>query len=453
MRKPEKDTSKWEMQEHRTGADVKTYMGAVGLSHHIVITDNSMLKTVVAVTGTKTSSETDWYDKALVPVTIEENDFINYTILASGILNVKISSNITSRSGFIGRHLEFDMLAKGNQTDTTGSLPVHIDNKGNSQYIQAFTQFKWQLPVYIALNAGIHYSYFLLNKNHTVEPRAGLVWQFLPSQKIGFAFGMHSKLEQLPVYFTQRSENGTVVYPNTDIIQTKALHYVLSYENRITDELHLKIEPYYQYLYDVPVSKQPQSTYATINGYDIHTVDTLVNEGSGRNYGIEITVEKMFAKSYYLLTTFSLYDSKYTTKEGIEFNTKYNGNYIGNVLGGKEFYIGKNNKNVLGLYGKIVYAGGKRYTPILLEESIAQGKTVEDETKKYSQKTKDYLRIDASLHYRINRKRCSHILALDIQNLTNRHNTLEVFYNSEKEKIDSIKMIGIIPALNYTIEF
>ena len=69
--------------------------------------------------------------------------------------------------------------------------------------------------------------------------------------------------------------------------------------------------------------------------------DSLANNGTGRNYGIELTVEKFFSNGYYGLFTASLYDSKYTASDGVERNTAFNGKYVFNLLFGKEWKVGR----------------------------------------------------------------------------------------------------------------
>src|SRR5690606_40225300 len=46
--------------------------------------------------------------------------------------------------------------------------------------------------------------------------------------------------------------------------------------------------------------------------------DSLVNSGTGRNYGIELTLERFFNKGYYFLITSSIFDSQYAGSDGIE---------------------------------------------------------------------------------------------------------------------------------------
>ena len=52
--------------------------------------------------------------------------------------------------------------------------------------------------------------------------------------------------------------------------------------------------------------------------FGIPSVDSMVNEGTGYNYGLELTVEKFLSRNYYVLLTGSLFDSKYKGYDGID---------------------------------------------------------------------------------------------------------------------------------------
>jgi hypothetical protein len=61
--------------------------------------------------------------------------------------------------------------------------------------------------------------------------------------------------------------------------------------------------------------------------------------------------------------------------------------------------------------------------------------------------------VDFSTSYRINKKKTSHLFILDMQNLLNRENTVGMHYNQSKRIIEAKKWSGIIPTINYRIEF
>ncbi len=65
-------------------------------------------------------------------------------------------------------------------------------------------------------------------------------------------FGIHSKWNPVHLFAINTAEDGTISQPNKDLDFTKAMHFVAGYENMLREDLFLKLEVYYQYLYDVP---------------------------------------------------------------------------------------------------------------------------------------------------------------------------------------------------------
>ena len=177
----------------------------------------------------------------------------------------------------------------------------------------------------------------------------------------------------------------------------------------------------------------------------------LVNEGTATNYGLELTLEKFFSKGYYFLSTVSLFESKYKGSDHIERNSLYNGNYVINGLAGKEFQIGKN--KVLSFDTKITYAGGRRFTPIDLEASIASGVEIRDEHAIYSEKYPDYFKLDIKISFKLNGKKSTQEWAVDLTNLTGQKNIFQQTYSNAAKKINTTYQRGFFPNILYRILF
>ncbi|MBK7028532.1 MAG: hypothetical protein IPH45_04685 [Bacteroidales bacterium] len=129
----------------------------------------------------------------------------------------------------------------------------------------------------------------------------------------------------------------------------------------------MKTEVYYQSLYNVPVNTF-SSSYSMLNtgaGFKTDLEDSLVNNGTGTNYGIELTLEKFFSRGYYGLFTSSIYSSKYKGSDGVERNTAFNGKYVFNILGGKEWKVGSEKQNKISADIKCTNAG-EGLTPLLI---------------------------------------------------------------------------------------
>ena len=166
---------------------------------------------------------------------------------------------------------------------------------------------------------------------------------------------------------------------------------------------------------------------------------------------MELTLERFLSNGYYLLTTASIYKSKYTGSDGVERSTQFDGGYIYNFLTGKEFRVGKSGNNTLSLNGKLIFAGGKRQAPIDIAASRNQGFTVYRYDQNYELKLDGYFRMDIGISYRKNRGKTTSVISLDIQNVTQRSNEFFRYYNGRGIASDS--QVSFFPNLSYRIEF
>jgi outer membrane receptor protein involved in Fe transport len=243
------------------------------------------------------------------------------------------------------------------------------------------------------------------------------------------------------------------IYPNKNVKPTKAVHMVAGYDLMMTENAHLRAEVYYQYLYDVPVMDQAGNWFSALNFGGGFTTDSMVNKGTGRNYGIEFTLERYFTDDWFFMLTNSIYQSEYTTADRRTFNTRYNGNYATTIVGGKEFKVGKNKNNIFSITSRGNWAGGRRFTPIILDSSIAAGYEVFDETAIYSEKQMDYLRLDLQISFKRNKKKTTRTWKIDAQNITNRKNIYEKYFDAASGEIRTAYQMGFIPIISYKVEF
>lgn len=222
--------------------------------------------------------------------------------------------------------------------------------------------------------------------------------------------------------------------------------------------MRFKAEAYYQHLFDVPISTVPGSVVSVLNTSNywdaIFNGDTshFKSTGIGRNVGVDLTLERFFQKGYYYMATATLFNSTYQTETGKWYSTKYNGQYQLNLLGGKEFTLKKKDRK-FGVNGKFNVFGGNRFTPILLEESIKEERTVRDNSNPYGDQTPVYLRFDVGLSYKVNKEKVTHTVLLDVQNVTARQNIGGKYYDPELKSIQGWTMTGLFPFFNYRVEF
>jgi hypothetical protein len=327
--------------------------------------------------------------------------------------------------------------------------------------VQNFVSWKHRLNEDLTIVSGFHNMNVLLNNKSTLEPRIAMNWKLDNTNSINAGYGKHSNMESIHNYFSKVEQaDGSVTEPNKDLDLLKAHHFVLGYEKRFTKNLRAKVEVYYQDLYNLPVENKDTSFYSTINeGSDYKYVD-LVNKGTGKNYGIELTLERFLSNNFYYLINGSLYNSKYKALDGIERNTQYNGNYLLNILVGKEFVkLGKKQNKTLSLNAKIFYGGGKRHIPLLRDE---QGNVAVDPAndqfwdyeKAYKSSIEDVYQINLSASYKINKPKTTHEIFINLDNITNSMGQLTEFYDeSEPNSVGHVTQFGLFPNLMYRVYF
>ncbi len=81
------------------------------------------------------------------------------------------------------------------------------------------------------------------------------------NQSLSLAYRKHSRLEPLSIYFALVPDGLSTAQPNKQLDITKAHHLVLAYDLSLSQYLRLKVEPYFQYLYDVPVIPDFNTNY------------------------------------------------------------------------------------------------------------------------------------------------------------------------------------------------
>ena len=329
------------------------------------------------------------------------------------------------------------------------------DMQAYSGLTQGFVQWQHRFNTAWSATGGMHYQYFILNGSQQLEPRAGLSYQHSARGSFQLGYGLHSQLQTLPIYFLEADRTTSPgMRTNENLDFTKSHHLVSGYQHQFTSNIHLKVEVYYQHLFDVAVESQP-SSFSMLNAganFGIPNVDNLVNEGRGRNYGLELTLEKSFSGSSYFLVTASLFDSKYQGSDQVWRNTAFNSQYVFNGLYGKEWQIGSKNR-ILGVDLKSTYAGGQYVTPIDLAASQSANETMFQKSLAYSEKNPAYFRTDIKINYRVNKKRLTQEWALDIQNVFNNQNLFRQTYNPMTQQIVNSYQLGFFPIPQYRLTF
>ncbi|MCT4643842.1 MAG: TonB-dependent receptor [Carboxylicivirga sp.] len=429
-------------------------MWVTGLNYLCPLNDQTYIKASVSYNGTFNK----WYYEEF----IKDNDayefrgsdrFAYHTLRGGADLTHKFSSKLTIKAGAYYNHQFYDMHMIM-YDDEQQQLYTSLDDDGSAGFVNGYASFKWRPAATLSLTAGVHSQYLEINGNTSFDPRLGLRWQMNDKHAFTAGLGLHSKAENTSIYLARTlMDDGSTVQLNKDLAMMKSMHYALGYENRLSQNLLLKLEAYYQYLYDVPVEVEDGSSYSILNDMSGYITHRLNNDGTGKNYGIEATLEKYLSRNTYFLLTTSLFDSKYTAFDKKERNSRFNNGYVINFTGGKDFPLGKENNKMLGVNLRTMVAGGNYYSPIDVDESYDKGYTIRPDELAFTQQRPDFFKVDLKLSYRINRKRSTQTLELDIQNISNAQAVVYDYWNPNKEKVEEGYQWALFPVINYRIEF
>ncbi|SEL37444.1 Outer membrane receptor proteins, mostly Fe transport [Aquimarina amphilecti] len=447
---------------------VESRFGVIGLKHRINITDKSYLKTIIS--GSFTGNDflvdrfvdKDTQQERIIRYTEADNTENRYTF--STLYNAKLSSRSTIRTGILLENIGVASLLSDRteqpdlNTDGDPDLFTFRDIDENLTIIQPYLQGQFRLTEKLTLNAGIHGQYSSLNDQFVIEPRAGLNYKISQNHRLSFGYGLHHQPIPLPLLFLNEEVNGELLQTNKNLDFVRSNHYVLGYDIKLGVSWRGKVEIYYQDIDNAAVESFP-SSYSSLTegadfGFDNDRI-SLLNEGTGYNQGIELTLERFFSKGYYGLLTTSLFESKYEGSDGIERNTPFNNGYVINLLAGKEFAMGKTKKDVLFFDTRVTFSGGRYYTPVDLTASQAAGFEVLLEDFAFSEQNDGYFRWDVKFGYKINssKKKTSHQFYVDLQNVTANENLFARRYNRLTNDIDEVNQIGFFPDFGYRFEF
>lgn len=444
------DSIEWKSDTDRDNSQTSLNMFASGFSHKIRINSSLFLNSTISASGNGLLHKEQRLDFGLQshPQSRAENQLYRFAIQSN--ITKRFGKHHSNKSGFNYQYLSYNLDIQESQAE--GMPPFQISNqKGNSGLLQMFTQSKINVLHQITLNLGVNSQYFLLNNNFSIEPRLGIKYDLNSNHSFGFACGIHSRIEQLSVYFIEREGNQA----NKDLGLMKSAHYVFSYTAKLSDNMRFSVEPYYQKLNNVPVS--PDSYISILNNEKaLFFNEILCNDGTGRNIGVDFTLERFMDKGFYYSLSASLYDSKYTATDGIKRNTRYNRNKIFNVVAGKEWTLGNDKNKILGVNVRYNYLGGNRRETINEPLSIENKKVEYGETNgnlAFSDKYDDNPVFSFTISYRKNKPGYSSVWSLQILNANKSQEFSGDYYNLKTGTIDAKYQGVTIPNISYKIEF
>ena len=441
------DVSDWETLWDMNDSWSRQRNCAVGVTHNYRFKSGGTLHSSVAYTGAYRKLGVTNYDEQMTATPGMNGRNSEWSVIISAQHQHKVSSRYTMQNGFEHRHMAFNTWLDWIH-EAGGPLYRVYESDGNTGLTRLYSSHKVALSNRLSTVAGVNVMWFNLNDQWLVEPRVSVQYKTSTSSTLSLAYAMNSRKESTDTYFVKEASN-------EDLGLTRSHHISMSFAQRLGENAMLKIEPYWQWLFDVPVEQG--TTYSILNHSNFFQDRALVNEGAGRNYGIDLTLERYLKDGFYGMLTATLFKSEYRDAQGQWHHSRQDRGWITNILGGKEWMVGKNKKNVFGVNGRLTLMGGDRYTPIpdditFEDVMMRPDKTVPqiDGLDPYNAQKGMNVGYAFSVKYTINKRHTSHHFILEyLQMRTFQGQTFDL---RTHETVDNFTSLTF-PNIAYRVEF
>lgn len=450
FRTKKEESLSWKYMDDHKSSKTDQMSAAAGITHRYFFADGGILRTTLASTYSNNQAAEDILDhNTQITPNLSLNNRITNLILTSS-LDKKYNQRHSNKTGLTVTKMHYNMDLDISPI-VGAALKTVSEGKGNTTLISAYSSSLIELSNKVHVTLGLNSQILTLNNKWTIEPRAAVKWQLATKNSIALAYGLHSRMEKMDVYFVK--DKNSDKYVNKDLEFTKTHHLYLSYQYKMSANTSLKLEPFYQYLFHVPVIAD--SSYSVLNRNLFYVEYPLVNRGQGQNFGLDITIERYLERGFYYMLTASLFDAKFAGGDGIWHNSKFNRRFVINGLTGKEWFIDKQKRDLLSVHLKMTLQGGERYSPVIEAASLSHPdkETQYDERNAFAKQFSPMFIANYSISYKINRLKRSHEIAIKWLNVTGEKEYYGHKYNLNTAAIEPKKQTTSLFNILYRIDF
>ena len=468
----------------------RTGVGMMGLTHTQPLNTKTYIKSTLAVSRDRQNSDHDYVTRDLL---IQEGDTIYTNVNTSPLMtyqfvkdrvalavhaNHKLSPEKGTSTLRFGLNADAMMWYFQDSIRSFTDVPDSLGNWGRrwdadlrSLLVQPFVQIKRRPNQVVTWTAGIHSMVDTRSGGVSLfEPRLGLQYVSKDGTVWSAGSGLHSQMQSPYIYAsaTSTESSGPLNMPNQNLNFSKSLHNVVGFTSSLSDLWTLKLEAYHQHLYNIPVADinttwgMNNGSYSLINaggGFSRLFPDTLINGGTGRNIGVEMTLSRAYRDGWFMLLTASVFDAQYKGADDEWRNTDFNGRYAWNFLASKEWKLTKRLGLVTGI--KSTMAGGRWYGPVDDDASAEQREIIFVDAERNTVQFNDYFRLDLKTNLTWNRPETTHELGIDFVNILGTQNILKLTYAPDEMDINdpdynSVReeyQLGFLPIFFYRVDF
>jgi len=251
------------------------------------------------------------------------------------------------------------------------------------------------------------------NPLKTLSPRLSASYRLTDKWNLNASAGTYFKT---PIYTALGYKDDMGNFINKDMAYTQSTHYVLGTEYMPKNSLRFTLEGFYKRYSNYPVSAatgvslaNQGAQYGSIGSEHIRT------NGKGEAYGFEAFVQQKMTKNLFYVVSYSYVVSKFSGLDGkLKSSSWDNRNLFSATMGYK---LKKNWE--LGL--KYRFAGGNPYTAFDMTASqqnyLMLGQGIPDVPLLNQQRLKNFNQLDFRVDKKINFRKTSLDIYLDVQNL------------------------------------
>jgi len=445
-----RDTAEWKGIEDIYDTRFSSDMGVIGIKHRKAMSSKLYWENGLALSKISSSREGFLVSPDFARTKLEDDEIQRQMISWQSNITWRVTASSNIEAGIVGINYK-DQLYQEFSPSPEIPANINLDVEQNHFLFRPYLSSTWKIENHLEFKAGLGLNYHNLAKSAVPEPRIGITWQDDLST-ISFRYALVSQIQSPGTYFTRINGTTDQQMPNANLEPTRSHQWAMSYSRMLSETFKLKSEVYYQRLFAVPISDRDDQNFSVLNVMEDYLTTELVNEGEGKNYGLEVTAEKYISNGFYFLGSGSMYEAKYTGSDGVERDTRFNGNYVFALSSGKEFYRQQKTR-IWGVNLRSILQGGFRQAPINLEASQQQMSTIFDTSRGYTEQLDDYLRFDLRLSHTKHKSGYTRTWSLDIQNLTNQQNLAYRYFDPFLGEVVDKYQLGILPFISYRVEF
>lgn len=360
--------------------------------------------------------------------------------------------------GFLAnlRSLNFWQLDSSQQAN----FYVHQTNQILAE-TQLYATLSQQLSQAWDTEIGLHLRWNSLTQRFFVEPRLNMCWNIAPKNEmhVGYSWQAQDLPTALQFYRPPilRGPNQVQAYDEQNLaLEASQQHrWRLDYIGMLARQWELQLSGFLAYYTDIPVSNGATSfSWAQQNQLLPHYAFLgLESSGTARTTGLSVQLEKRWSNDWVAWANATFQDPRYQAETGV-YNTRPGSQLLANFFLSYQAKLGTRG-SYIELRPHFHWQSRRRYLPIDEAASLAAGSTVRDGSRGAAAKLSPFYQLDVQVmaHFKPVMGRLGHIIGFSINNLLNRKNIVDYYYDVQSERIRSVTMLGLVPHLNYRIKF